>query len=200
MEIVPRWTTCAGASAASRRGSALDDLRAAGRRKKETRRILKIRNRVDKLRFFEERALERGQRETCAVQRHAHEPCPVRPEERKRPRVRRRLDDDRVARIHQRARDEVEPLLRPVHDEERVRVGRDAALGKALGECLAERAVAERGAIREERAVARHVGEKRREGSRREVPLVRRQARKVVRHRDRLHGRRLGKNAGEKRR
>ncbi len=184
----------------ARFGRALGDLRPPGGRGQETRRILKIRNRVRELRLFLERALERGERGTRAVERHAHEARPVRPEERKRPRVRRRLDDDRVARIHEGARDEVEPLLRSVHDEERVRVGRDAALGEARGERLAERAVAERGAVREERAVAGHVGEERREGGRREIPLVRREARKVVGHRDRLDGRRLGEDAGQKRR
>ena len=44
----------------------------------------------------------------------------MRAEEGERPRVTRRLDDDGVAGIDERPRDEVEALLRPVHDEERV--------------------------------------------------------------------------------
>ena len=97
----------------------------------------------------------------------------MRAQERERSRVARVLDRDGVARVDERARDEVEPLLRAVHDEKRVGIGGDAAAREALGERLAERPVAERRAVREERAVARDLREKRRERGGRESPARR---------------------------
>ena len=88
------------------------------------------------------------------------------------PGVARALDRDGVPGVDERARDEVEPLLRAVHDQDAVRVRRDAAPRQAPGERLAERPVSERRAVREERAVLCHLGEGGGEGVRRELPLV----------------------------
>ena len=124
----------------------------------------------------------------------------MRAQERERARVARVLDGDGVARVDERARDEVEPLLRAVHDEERVGVGRDAPPREPLGERLAERPVAERRAVGEERAVARDLREERGERRGREIPLVGREAREVVRRGDRLGRRRLRDDPQEERR
>ena len=124
----------------------------------------------------------------------------MRAQERERARVARVLDGDRVAGIDERARDEVEPLLRPVHDEERVGVRGDAPPREPLSERLSERAVPERRAVSEERTVAGDLGEERRERRGREVPLVRREAREIVRGRDGFGRRRLRDDPQKERR
>jgi hypothetical protein len=122
----------------------------------------------------------------------------VRAQERERPGVARALDGDGVARVDEGSRDQVEPLLGAVDDEDRVGVGRDAPPLEPRGEGLAERPVAERGAVREEGAVAGHLGEDLREGLGRELPLVRGEPGEVVgERRRRLLAPRLGEDAAE---
>lgn len=122
------------------------------------------------------------------------------PEERERSRIARVLDRDGVPRVDEGARDEVEPLLGAVDDQDRVGVCRDPAALEAGGERLAERPVAEGGAVGEEGAVARHLRQDLRECLGRELLLVGREAGEVVRRSVRpLLGSRLREDPAEER-
>src|SRR5262245_9675805 len=89
------------------------------RRHREPGRIVRARLAIEELRRVAlQEPLEQVGAGSGAVPRHAQELRAERPEDLHRARVRRLLDGDEVARIDQRAGDQVEPLLRAVDDED----------------------------------------------------------------------------------
>jgi len=107
----------------------LDDKDARGRarrgqlrpppgRREEPGRVLEVGNRVEKLRAFPENAGQGGWLGPLRVEGDAEKPGAVRAEERKGAGVARALHGHGVAGIDERSRNQVEPLLRPVDDED----------------------------------------------------------------------------------
>src|SRR4029453_18682640 len=82
---------------------------------------------------------------------HAQELRAERPEDLHRSRVRRLLDGDEVARIDQRAGDQVEPLLRAVDDQDLVGPRLETEPKQVRGEVLAERWIAPGRVVLQER-------------------------------------------------
>src|SRR5439155_19009352 len=94
--------------------------------------------------------LERVRTRALGVPRRREKLRAERPEHLRRPRIRRLLDRDDVPGIDERARDEIETLLRAVHDQDLFRTRLDAEAQQVPREIASERRIASRRVVLED--------------------------------------------------
>src|SRR2546422_837999 len=141
----------------------------------QSRRIVSARLAVEEFRRLPlEQALERVHARAGVVAVHRQQRGAERAEHLHGARVRRLLDGDRVARIEQRARDQVEPLLRAVDDQDVLGARLEPEAQQIGGEVPAERRVAAHGIVLQQRLafLAHHLVEGAAERLGREEPAV----------------------------